>query len=59
MPKISNPTCFNTQYKPHKAEYVRRFKKDVDGRLYRDDVSKPDTWGATKKYILMRHKATS
>ena len=30
---------FNTQYAPHKPEYVKRFKRDSDGRLYRDDVN--------------------
>ncbi|MDE0398921.1 MAG: site-specific DNA-methyltransferase [Candidatus Poribacteria bacterium] len=41
---------FNTQYKPHKAEYVRRFKKDVDGRLYRDDVN-PTRGGRRRIYL--------
>ncbi len=30
---------FKTQYRPHKPEYIKRFKKDSDGRLYRDDVN--------------------
>ena len=30
---------WNTQYKPHKPEYISRFKTDKDGRLYRDDVN--------------------
>ena len=30
---------FKTQYQPHKPEYLKRFKKDSDGRLYRDDVN--------------------
>jgi DNA modification methylase len=30
---------FHPQYKPHKAEYIKRFKKDAEGRLYRDDVN--------------------
>lgn len=30
---------FNTQYKRHDAEYVKRFKKDKNGRLHRDDVN--------------------
>ena len=30
---------WNTQYKPHSPEYIRRFKKDENGRLYRDDVN--------------------
>lgn len=30
---------WNVQYKPHSPEYVKRFKKDENGRLYRDDVN--------------------
>lgn len=30
---------WNVQYKPHSAEYIKRFKKDENGRLYRDDVN--------------------
>lgn len=30
---------WNTQYKPHSPEYIKRFKKDEKGRLYRDDVN--------------------
>ena len=30
---------FNVQYVPHKPEYVKRFKPDSEGRLYRDDVN--------------------
>jgi adenine-specific DNA-methyltransferase len=30
---------WNVQYKPHRPEYVARFKKDSEGRLYRDDVN--------------------
>ena len=30
---------FETQYKPHKPEYIKRFKRDSDGRLFRDDVN--------------------
>ena len=37
--KSASTVTFNTQYKPHKPEYVRRFKKDKEGRLYRDDVN--------------------
>ncbi len=37
--KSRNDAVFNTQYKPHKPEYIRRFKRDEDGRLYRDDVN--------------------
>ena len=37
--KSKSKVRFNTQYRPHKPEYIRRFKKDEDGRLYRDDVN--------------------
>ena len=37
--KSLNDIHFNTQYKPHKPEYTKRFKKGKDGRLYRDDVN--------------------
>lgn len=30
---------WNVQYKPHRPEYVARFKRDKNGRLYRDDVN--------------------
>ncbi len=30
---------WNVQYKPHSEEYKKRFKKDENGRLYRDDVN--------------------
>ena len=29
---------WNTQYKPHSPEYIKRFKKDENGRLYLDEV---------------------
>ncbi len=41
---------FNTQYKPHKPEYIRRFKKDESGRLYRDDVN-PTRGGRRRIYL--------
>ena len=37
--KSVGSVVFNTQYKPHKKEYLARFKEDEDGRLYRDDVN--------------------
>ena len=37
--KSTSSVQFHTQYRPHKPEYVRRFKKDAEGRLYRDDVN--------------------
>ena len=41
---------WNVQYKPHSAEYVKRFKKDSSGRLYRDDVN--PTGGGTRIIYL-------
>ena len=41
---------WNVQYKPHRPEYVRRFKSDKDGRLYRDDVN-PTGGGARTIYL--------
>jgi len=35
----SEQVVFHPQYRPHKKEYVRRFKRDASGRLYRDDVN--------------------
>ena len=37
--KSNSSIHFNTQYKAHKPEYIKRFKKDENGRLYRDDVN--------------------
>lgn len=36
---------WNTQFKPHSEEYLKRWKKNADGRLYRDDVN-PTAGGA-------------
>jgi len=41
---------WNTQYKPHKEEYVKRWKKDKNGRFYRDDVN--PTRGGTRIIYL-------
>ena len=41
---------WNTQYKPHSEEYIKRFKKDENGRLYRDDVN--PTGGGTRIIYL-------
>lgn len=38
------------QFKPHRADYVKRFKKDASGRLYRDDVN--PTAGGTRIIYL-------
>lgn len=41
---------WNVQYKPHSPEYIKRFKKDGNGRLYRDDVN--PTGGGTRIIYL-------
>ena len=37
--KSANLVRFHTQYRTHKPEYIKRFREDADGRLYRDDVN--------------------
>lgn len=46
----SDERLWEVQFKPHRPEYVARFKKDKDGRLYRDDVN-PTGGGARKIYL--------
>jgi len=41
---------FNPQYRPHKPEYIKRFKRDKDSRLYRDDVN-PTGGGRRRIYL--------
>lgn len=41
---------WNTQFKPHSPEYLKRWKKDGNGRLYRDDVN-PTAGGARVIYL--------
>jgi adenine-specific DNA-methyltransferase len=41
---------WNTQYKPHSEEYLKRWKTDSSGRLYRDDVN--PTKGGTRVIYL-------
>ena len=41
---------WNVQYKPHRPEYVKRFKPDATGRLYRDDVN-PTGGGSRTIYL--------
>lgn len=41
---------WNTQYKPHSPEYLKRWKADSHGRLYRDDVN-PTAGGARVIYL--------
>lgn len=46
----SKEYTWNVQYKPHSEEYIKRFKKDENGRLYRDDVN-PTGGGARIIYL--------
>jgi len=46
----SDRYTWNTQFKPHKEEYLKRWKKDKDGRYYRDDVN--PTKGGTRVIYL-------
>lgn len=48
--KNSESYTWNVQYKPHSEEYKKRFKKDENGRLYRDDVN--PTGGGTRIIYL-------
>jgi adenine-specific DNA-methyltransferase len=41
---------WKTQYRPHSPEYVRRFKPDESGRLFRGDVN--PTGGGTRRIYL-------
>ena len=41
---------WNVQYVPHSEDYIKRFKKDASGRLYRDDVN--PTGGGTRIIYL-------
>lgn len=41
---------FRPQFKPHKPEYLKRFKTDDNGKLYRDDVN--PTGGGTRTIYL-------
>lgn len=47
---VSDERTWTVQYKPHRPEYVARFKRDKDGRLYRDDVN--PTGGGTRVIYL-------
>lgn len=46
----SREYTWNVQYKPHSEDYIKRFKKDENGRLYRDDVN-PTGGGARIIYL--------
>ena len=48
--KNSDNYTWNVQYRPHSPEYIKRFKKDENGRLYRDDVN--PTGGGTRIIYL-------
>lgn len=41
---------WDVQYRPHSEDYIKRFKKDAEGRLYRDDVN-PTGGGARVIYL--------
>jgi adenine-specific DNA-methyltransferase len=41
---------WQTQYRPHSAEYLKRFKPDENGRLFRGDVN--PTGGGTRRIYL-------
>lgn len=46
----SSEYTWHVQYKPHSEEYIKRFKKDANGRLYRDDVN-PTGGGSRVIYL--------
>ena len=48
--KNKNNYIWNTQFKPHSPEYLKRWKKDANGRMYRDDVN--PTKGGTRIIYL-------
>ena len=41
---------WRTQYRPHSPEYLKRFKRDESGRLYRGDVN-PSGGGTRRIYL--------
>lgn len=45
-----NNYTWNVQYREYSEEYIKRFKKDENGRLYRDDVN--PTGGGTRIIYL-------
>lgn len=48
--KTKDKFIWSTQFKPHSEEYLKRWKKDSDGRLYRDDVN-PTAGGSRIIYL--------
>lgn len=47
---LSSNYYWDVQYRPHSPEYIKRFKTDENGRLYRDDVN-PTGGGARIIYL--------
>ncbi|MDL1912887.1 site-specific DNA-methyltransferase, partial [Chloroflexi bacterium CFX6] len=48
--KSKEKFIWHTQFKPHSEEYLKRWKKDANGRLYRDDVN-PTKGGSRVIYL--------
>lgn len=48
--KTKDRFIWNTQYKEHNPEYLKRWKTDKNGRLYRDDVN-PTGGGSRTIYL--------
>lgn len=46
----STEYVWNVQYRPHSEDYIKRFKTDENGRLYRDDVN-PTGGGSRVIYL--------
>ena len=46
----SGEYTWNVQYRPYSQEYLKRFKRDKEGRLYRDDVN-PTGGGSRVIYL--------
>ncbi|HSN65783.1 MAG TPA: site-specific DNA-methyltransferase [Fusibacter sp.] len=48
--KSKDKFIWHTQFKAHSEEYIKRWKKDANGRLYRDDVN-PTKGGSRIIYL--------
>jgi DNA modification methylase len=48
--KNKNSFIWHTQFKPHSEEYLKRWKTDSNGRMYRDDVN-PTAGGSRIIYL--------
>jgi len=46
----SGDAYWKTQYRPHSADYLKRFKRDENGRLFRGDVN-PTGGGSRRIYL--------